>query len=138
MGRMEKATLVRLVAGGLGFCMMLSLLCVLSCVKCGEENSEEVLNKTDNGDTEEKRLIQIAGKAIEGRYGVQTSGFKLFYDHGNKVWKEHYAAEYPNLNGYDYQAIRFQPTGALRPGGGPFWVCVNRKNGEVLVTDVGM
>ncbi|MFX0198182.1 MAG: hypothetical protein ACFFCW_18855 [Candidatus Hodarchaeota archaeon] len=91
-----------------------------------------------SGDLTKKEIIQIARKAIEERYGEQTSGLKMYYDNGNKVWKKYYAKDYPNLIGYNYQAVQFTSTGTLAPGGGPFWVCVNKGTGEVLVTYKGM
>jgi hypothetical protein len=80
-----------------------------------------------------KEIIQIAKNFLEEKSGKQTSGLRLYYDNKNKVWNKYYAGYYPKLKGHNYQAVKFEQTGTLTQGGGPYWVCVDKETGEVLV-----
>ncbi len=126
MSEVKKVTLLRLVKTGLIFCVILSAL-YFSCTKCSDSNA-------NGGDLTKQEIIQIARKIIEERYGENTNGYRIFYDDGNKTWGKNYAEYYPNLVGQNYQAVQFDGTGILQQGGGPYWVCIERKTGEVLVT----
>jgi hypothetical protein len=117
------------------------ILCfVLSCPFSKYEDTEpkkgeiEVTQKI----LSKKELIQIAGKAVKDRCGLDVDKCRITYDTGNKIWNKYYAENFPNLIGRDYQAICFERTGQLQIGGGPYWICIDKKTGEVLQMDVGM
>ena len=129
MSEIKKVSLLRLIEAGLIFCVILSTL-YIACTKCSDSNTNGVI---DSGGLTKQEIIRIARKIIEERYGDKTDGFRVFYDNGNKTWDKNYVEYYPNLVGQNYQAVQFDGTGILQQGGGPFWVCVERKTGEVLV-----
>lgn len=101
----------------------------------GTEISERDLTK--------KQIVQIAKKVLHERYGAEKYGLdvnncRIKYDKKNKIFNKYYLEYYPNLVGHSYQAVCFNPVGQLQIGGGPYWICIDRKTGEVLMTDVGM
>ena len=138
MRNIRKSSLLRLINGILGLCVILLLFYIVSCSECTDRNTQEVFNKMNEGKLTSQEIVQIASNVIEERYSLKTSELKVYYDKENKIWNKYYAKHYPNLIEYDYQAIRFNRTGTLTIGGGPYWVCVDRETGEVLVSCKGM
>jgi hypothetical protein len=94
------------------------------------------------GELTKKQLIEIARKAFKEQLNMDIGHCR--FDRGNKIWNQYYADRYPGLSGRNYQAIECstkQPF-HLRPseklGGGPHWICIDKKTGEVLQYDMGM
>lgn len=99
----------------------------------------EVLISLENrdGKISKKELIQIACKTLEDKYNLNTENCRIRYDRGNKVWEKYFLKDYPKLKDRDYQAIEFALIG-LRIGGGPYWVCIDRVTGEVIIISMGI
>jgi hypothetical protein len=114
-----------------GSSILFFVLAQLSCMQQGDSvMNERVLTK--------KEIIRIGGKALQDKYDLDINKCRITYDNGNKIWKKYYEQYYPNLTGHDYQAVKFDILGTLKIGGGPYWVCVDRITGEVLVTYMGI
>ena len=113
-------------------------LLLLGCVGlCHKRSRDSIEHAKENGYLSKAELVNMAVSAFRDHYGANAGRFIVKYDKGNKTWNEYYAQFFPELKGVDYQAIVVNRTGELSPGGGPFWVCIDKKTGEVLVTDAG-
>ena len=93
----------------------------------------------DVGKMTKERMIQIASKKLKEQYDLDTDKCHITYDKDNKIWNEYYAKYHSELNGHDFQAIRFSlPTNTTTMGGGPYWICIDRQCGKVLAIDIGI
>jgi hypothetical protein len=135
---MRKAKKVKLLGTIVGCCLIFCIALSLFCIKRRDNNIQERGVEMRERELTKKQIIQIASKAFEERYGWDVNKCKIKYDKGNKDFNKYYAKLYPHLAGHDYQAVRFITPGPLTPGGGPHWVCIDRKSGEVLLNSVGL
>ena len=100
-----------------------------------------VINKRDIDSRElsKQEMILIASQVLNEKYDLKIEECTVKYDKNNKIWNKYYAERYPELNRGAYQAIRFTPdSNSIEMGGGPYWICVDKINGEILKIDIGM
>ena len=120
------------------FCVFLSVI-IIAISGC-------YINKNERNNTSmeltKKQLLLIAKTAFKENLNelhLEVDKGKVVFDRENKVWNKYYAERYPHLSNYDYQVIQFFPQGTkLTMGGGPFWVCIDKKTGQILQFDIGL
>ena len=98
------------------------------------------INKSDNmeGTLTKKEIMLIAKKAFETELDLNVDEGGLKYDKENKVWDEFYAEYYPEISNRDYQAVKFTRPPPITIGGGPFWVLIDKRTGEIITFYIGM
>lgn len=90
-----------------------------------------------------KAIAEIAIKEFVKRTNKDAGQYTTRFDGGNEEWNKYYLQYYPDLKGKNYQAIRLikkQKEWIRTPtiGGGPNWMCIDRKTGQALAIYVGM
>jgi len=135
MRKIKKIKLFVMIAS---CCLIFCIALILSCIKCGNNNIQKRGVEICERELTKKQIIQIASKAFEERFGLDVDKCRITYDRKNKIWNKYYAEYYPHFVDKNYQAVRLSRTGQLQIGGGPYWICIDKKTGEVLQMDVGM
>lgn len=75
-------------------------------------------------------IISIANEVAK-KYCVDFNERYLKYDKDNKRWYNRFSDTDPNLVGHEFQVVLYERSDILSTGG-PFWICIDKKTGEVL------
>jgi hypothetical protein len=142
-----------IVSRGIHFVLLIFLssmiVILVSCSRSSNNNnSKKEQNHAKKSELSKKEIILIANKeAQEHGYeiGRMPDKYKVVYDVDNLMWKKRFLDTDPNnrhsnidltdLKDHDYQVViyklrSFPPfVGYV---GGPFWICIDKKTGEVL------
>ena len=127
---------------------LLICLCVcvapMSCRPRGTEKSpKESKSESLDGQAGVRRdglskeeVIDAANRAAR-QHDLNPNKCDIIYDEGNRLWRDAFPKLVPDLDGHNYQAIRFWRRHSMPIPSEPRWILIDRKTGEVLKTVVG-
>jgi hypothetical protein len=84
-----------------------------------------------------KEQVMDAAKRVALHHRMNPDSCDIVYDEGNRLWRDAFPKLLPDLDGHDYQAVRFRRRHSRPIPSEPLWVLIDRKNGEVLKIIIG-